>query len=115
MSGLATAATIASISAAAVGAGSLAYGIYSGGKQQDAQNAALKKQTTAQQTATAQALSTERQSATAQGAANMQTPDIAGILKRAASSGTGLSSTMLTGPSGVNGGLNLGGTSLLGS
>ena len=113
MSGL---ATIAAVAGAAVGAGSLGYGIYAGQKQQESQQTALKQQNTAQQKAQAAALSTERQSEIAQGEANAKTPDITGILKRAAAGGSGLSSTMLTGPGGVsNGGLSLGGNTLLGS
>lgn len=105
---------IAGIGAATALAG-LGYSVYSGGKQSDAQSAALKKQNTAQQTATAAALSTQRQSAIAQGAANQKTPDFASILSRAATQGKGLSSTMLTGPGGVDtSGLDLGGTTLLG-
>ena len=112
MSGL---ATIAAVTSAAVGAGSLAYGVVQGQAQDAAQSAALKKQNTAQQTATAAALSNERQSAVAQGEANQQTPDITAILKRAATAGTGLSSTMLTGAGGVNAtSLNLGKSTLLG-
>ena len=116
MSGLATAATIAAISSAAVGAGTLGYSIYSGNRSADEQKQALKNQNTAQQTATDASLSTERAAAVAQGAANQQTPNIAGILQRAATAGTGMSSTMLTGPGGVDTtGLNLGKSSLLGS
>lgn len=116
MSGLATIATIAAIGSAAVGAGGLAYSVYNGDKQAGAQKEGLKKQNTAQQTATASALSTERQGEIAQGAANRATPDVSSILKRAATVGGGLSSTMLTGAGGVsNSGLSLGGKSLLGS
>jgi hypothetical protein len=116
MSGAITLGTIAAIGSAAVGAGSLAYGIVNGQAQSDAQSAALKKQNTAQQTAQGQALSTERQAAVAQGAANQQTPDITSILKKAATSGTGLSSTMLTGPGGVDtSSLSLGKATLLGA
>lgn len=108
--------TIAAVGAAAA-VGSTAYGIYSGQKQQGVQQQALKRQTTAQQQAEANALSTQRKSEVAQNEANKQTPNVAGILARAAQMGNqGLSSTMLTGPGGVNaGGLNLGKTTLLGS
>lgn len=116
MSGAISAAAIAAIASAGIGAGGLAYGIVNGQRQNDQQQAALKAQNTAQQTATAASLSTERQNANAESAANQATPDISGILKRAATSGTGLSSTMLTGPGGVQtGNLNLGKTTLLGS
>lgn len=108
------AVVIAGIGAAAA-AGSTAYGIVNGQNQSAMQQEALKRQNTAQQTATAQALSNERKSEVAQGAANQQQADITGIMKRAAAGGNGLSSTMLTGPGGVDtSGLNLGGSSLLG-
>lgn len=111
-----TAGLIAGIVGAAGAVGSTAYGIYNGQQQEGAQQNALKKQNTAQQTATAAALSTERKGEIAQGAANQQTPDVSSILKRAATTGGGLSSTMLTGPGGVDtSGLNLGKSTLLGS
>lgn len=113
MSGL---ATIAAITSAAVGAGSLAYGVVNGQNQNATQQAALKKQTTAQQTATSAALSTERQNAIAEGAANQKTPDVSAILQRAATAGKGLGSTMLTGPGGVDtSSLSLGKATLLGA
>lgn len=116
MSGAITLGTIAAISTAAIGAGSLAYGIVNGQNQQSTQEAELKKQTTAQQTATAAALSTERRNAIAEGAANQQTPNVSSILQRAATSGKGPSSTMLTGPGGVDtSSLNLGKSTLLGA
>lgn len=106
----------AGITSAVVAAGSLGYSVYNGQQQQGAQEAALKKQNTAQQTATAAALSTERKSEVAEGEANQKVPDISNILQRAATAGKGLSSTMLTGPGGVDtGGLDLGKSTLLGS
>lgn len=109
-----------SLTAAIVGAtaavGSTAYGIYNGQQQQAAQKKALAQQTQAQQQAEANSLSTERQSAVAENAANQQTPNVAAILARAAQMGNaGLSSTMLTGPTGVTSGMNLGKATLLGS
>lgn len=116
MSGAISLGTVAALASAAVGAGSLAYGIKSGMDANDAQQAGLVKQNQAQQTAQASALSTERQSATAQGAANQAKPDITAILAHAATVGSGNSSTLLTGGTGVsNGGLNLGKTTPLGS
>lgn len=117
MAGSISAATAAAIIGATAAVGSTAYGVYAGQKQQGAQQQALKAQNTAQQTAEANSLSTERQSAVAQNAANQQTPNVAAILARAATMGNnGLSSTMLTGPAGVNSGaLNLGKSTLLGS
>jgi hypothetical protein len=111
-----TTATGLAIAGLAVGAVGTGYGIYSGQQQEAAQQQALKRQNTAQQQATAAALSTQRKSEIAQGAANQQTPDISNILYRAANGGKGLSSTMLTGPGGVDtSGLNLGKSTLLGS
>jgi len=116
MSGIATISTIAAIVGAGAAVGSTAYGIYNGQKQQGAQKQALAKQNEAQQQAEANSLSTERKAAVAQNAANQQTPDIASILSRAAKMGNaGLSSTMLTGPTGVTGGMNLGKNTLLGA
>lgn len=111
---LSTVALLASAGAAAAGTG---YAIYSGQKQAGQQKKALARQNTAQQTAEAAALSTERKAEVAQNAANQKVPNVAQILARAATMGNGgLSSTMLTGPSGVDGAsLNLGKTSLLGA
>lgn len=108
--------TIMGIVGAAAAAGSTAYGIYNGQQQQGEQKKALAAQRTAQQEATAASLSTERKSEVAQNAANQKTPDVAAILKRAATMGNaGLSSTMLTGPTGVTKGMSLGKATLLGS
>ena len=116
MAGSVSATTAIALASAAIGAGSLGYGIYSGQKASGAQQAALEKQTTAQQQATASALSTQRQSEVAQGAANQQAPDLTGILRRAAVAGAGPSATMLSGPTGVNpAGLTLGKSTLLGA
>lgn len=114
MSGAVTAATIAGAVAAV---GSTAYGIYNGQKQDAMQQQALKRQNNAEQTAEAQQLSTERQSEIAQNQANAKTPDIAQILAKAAlSAKSGVSGTMLTGPTGVDPStLNLGKSTLLGS
>jgi len=113
MSGAITAASIVS---AAAGLGSTIYGVVNGQAQQAAQQQSLKNQNTAQQKAEASALSTQRQAATAQAAANQQTPNVASILARAATAGNaGQSSTMLTGAGGIdNSSLKLGGTTLLG-
>jgi type II secretory pathway pseudopilin PulG len=110
--------TIASIATAAAAVGSTVMGAVQGGRQADAQEKALKSQKTAQGEAKAAALSTQRKADLAANEANQKTPDIASILARAAkASKSGLGSTMLTGPSGVDSGaLNLGGgTTLLGS
>lgn len=116
MSGAITATTIAAISAAA-GVGSMVYGIKSGQDQAAAQGKSLQMQKTSQDQATAAALSTQRKSELAQNAANQKTPDIAGILARAATAAKGgVGSTLLTGSGGVDTStLNLGKASLLGS
>jgi hypothetical protein len=116
MSGALAATIIAGVGAAAA-VGSTAYAIKAGGDQQDAQQQSLKQQNTAQQKAESASLSNQRKSQVAQGAVNQKTPDVASILARAATAGNaGQSSTMLTGPGGIDpSGLNLGkGSTLLG-
>lgn len=117
MSGAISLTTIAALAGATAAVGGTAYSIYAGQKNQAAQKKALAAQTTAQQQAESNALSTERKSEIASNAANQKTPNVAAILARAQQMGSaGLSSTMLTGPGGVNSGnLNLGKTTLLGS
>jgi 4-diphosphocytidyl-2C-methyl-D-erythritol kinase len=114
MSGMTTAIALASLGVAAIGTG---VATYNGIQQNDAQKQGLKNQTTATQTAEANALSTERKNELVTNAANQKTPDISDILARAAqASKTGVGSTMLTGSGGVSPtSLNLGKTSLLGS
>lgn len=102
-------ALIAGISA---GVGALGVGVsaYEGSKASANQKAALNQQTQATQTAEANSLSTERKNATAQNMADQQTPDVSTIMAQAAQAAqSGIGSTMLTGPGGVTGGLNLGG------
>lgn len=116
MSGAITLGTVAALVGAGAAVGSTAYGVYNGQKQQGEQKKSLASQNQAQQEAEANSLSTERQAAVAQNAANQQTPNVASILARAAQMGnSGLSSTMLTGPGGVTGGMPLGKSTLLGS
>jgi hypothetical protein len=114
MSALTTALTIASLAVGAIGTGVSAY---NGAEASNNQKAALKNQTTATDTAEANALSTERKNETATNAADQQTPDVANIMARAAQlSKSGVGSTMLTGTGGVNtNSLNLGKSTLLGS
>lgn len=114
MSGAITASTIAAIAAAGVGAVGTGVGIYQGIQSGNAQKASLQNQKNAQQQATTNALSTQRSSEIAQNAANEQKPDLTSILKRAATTGNGLSSTMLTGSTGAGSG-QLGGSTLLGA
>lgn len=120
MSGLISASTVGAIIAgvgAASGIAGTVLAAKSGGDQAAAQQTALKNQNTAQQKAEGASLSNQRKSETAQNSVNQQTPDVASILQRAATSGNaGQSSTMLTGPGGVDpSSLNLGkGATLLG-
>jgi hypothetical protein len=115
MSGITTATAIA-LGSLAVGAVGTGVAAYNGMQSSDSQKAALKAQTTTQQTATAAALSTERKNETATNAANQKAPDVSAILSQAANaSKVGIGSTMLTGPGGVsNGSLSLGKSTLLG-
>ena len=115
MAGSASAATILGIVGATVAATGTAYGVYNGQQQQATQNQAITDQKTAQETATGAALSTQRKNEVAQGAANQKTPDISSILQRALAGGKGSSSTMLTGPGGVDSSGYLGKSTLLGS
>jgi uncharacterized protein HemX len=110
-------ATTATLIAAGVAAGTTGYSIYAGQKQAGQQKKALKAQNTAQAQAEAASLSTERKGEIAANDANKKAPNVAAILARAAQAGsTGISSTMLTSPSGVTpGDLNLGKATLLGS
>lgn len=107
---------LAAIGTGLAGAG-LVTSIVQGNKQNANAKKSLQNQQNAQTQAEQQALSTERKNEVAQNAANMKTPDIASILSRAANSGKqGVSSTMLTGPSGIDPtSLNLGRSTLLGS
>ena len=117
MAGSVSAATLLAIGGLAVGATGAGIAAYSGVKSSENQNAALKQQNTATQTAEASALSTERKNATATNAANQKAPDVSTILSQAANSGkAGIGSTMLTGSGGVAGNsLNLGKSTLLGA
>jgi hypothetical protein len=116
MAGSISATTLAIIGAA-VGAAGVGSGLIEGHIASSNQQQALKNQTTATQTAEANALSTERKNETATNAANQKTPDVSDIMARAANaSKMGAGSTMLTGSGGVgNGSLNLGKSTLLGS
>jgi hypothetical protein len=80
------------------------------------QRQAMNQQKQAQDAAAAQARSQQRRSQQAMAAANRAEPAVADIMGRAAAEmGGGPSSTMLTGPMGVNPqDLQLGRTSLLG-
>lgn len=112
-----TTATMLAIGGLAVGATGAGIAAYNGVKSSNNQQAALKSQTTATQTAEAASLSTERKNETATNAANQQAPNISSILSQAANaSKVGVGSTMLTGTGGVgNSSLTLGKSTLLGS
>jgi|LakMenEpi03Aug12_release.lakeMendotaPanAssembly.Ray.scaffolds.fasta_scaffold981868_2 hypothetical protein len=106
---------LAGIAAGAAAAGT-GYAIVSGERGAKMQREAMGQQQQAQQAAAASARSQQRKSQQAMAAANRQEPAVADIMGRAAAEmGGGPSSTMLTGPMGVNPQeLQLGRTSLLG-
>ena len=116
----ASAATAAATGAAAIGAGAAAAGIgvsaASAIQGQAAQQDAARQQKKAQNQAARAAVSQQRQSEMVTNAANRRTPDINSIMSAASQAAkTGPSSTMLTGPSGVDpNSLALGRSSLLG-
>ena len=97
-SALATGLTAAGAAAAAAGTG---YGIAAGESGRKAQAQAMKEQRTAQEATAAQARSQQRQSQQAMAAATRAQPDVAGIMQQAGAEG-GPTTTMLTGPMGVN-------------
>ena len=94
----------------------VAYTIYSGEQGKRAQEDAMRQQQAAQAEAAKQAKLQTEQSQAAMRAANRRAPDVAGIMQAAQESAQGgPSSTMLTGPMGVNPqDLQLGRSSLLG-
>lgn len=106
-------AIAASAAAAAAGTG---YSVYAGQRADKAQKQALGEQREAQQQAAAQAASQQRRSAQAMAAANRRQPNMGEIMAGAAEgAGGGPTSTMLTGPTGVNPqDMALGRSSLLG-
>jgi hypothetical protein len=97
-SALATGLAAAGAAAAAAGTG---YGIAAGESGRKAQAQAMNEQRTAQQAMAAQARSQQRQSQQAMAAATRAQPDVAGIMQQAGAEG-GPTTTMLTGPMGVN-------------
>ncbi len=115
-SAAAAAATGAAVAGAAAAAGGLGYSMYAGERADKAQKQALGEQRQAQQQAAAQAASQQRRSAQAMAAANRRQPNMGEIMAGAAEgAGGGPTSTMLTGPTGVNPqDLALGRSSLLG-
>jgi len=108
---LATGLAAAGAATAAAGTG---YAIAAGESGKKAQAQAMKEQRTAQEATAAQARSQQRQSQQAMAAATRAEPDVAGIMQQAGVEG-GPSTTMLTGPMGVNPQeLQLGRSTLLG-
>ena len=104
------------IAAVTVAAAGTAYSIYAGEQGKKKQEEAMRQQQAAQAEAAKQAKLQTQQSQAAMRAANRRAPDVAGIMQAAQESAQGgPSSTMLTGPMGVNPqDLQLGRSSLLG-
>lgn len=102
--------------AASIAAAGTGYAISSGEQGKKTQKEAMRKQESAQAQAAAQAQSQTRLSRQAMAAANRIEPAVGGIMQAAQESAQGgPSSTMLTGPMGVNPqDLQLGRSSLLG-
>ena len=98
--GAAIGSALPAIGAATAAAGT-GYAISAGESGKKAQQQAMAEQRTAQQAAAAQARSQQRQSQQAMAAATRAQPDVGGIMQQAGAEG-GPSTTMLTGPMGVN-------------
>jgi hypothetical protein len=98
--GAAIGSALPAIGAATAAAGT-GYAISAGESGKKAQQQAMAEQRTAQQAAAAQARSQQRQSQQAMAAATRAQPDVAGIMQQAGAEG-GPTTTMLTGPMGVN-------------
>jgi hypothetical protein len=98
--GAAIGSALPAIGAATAAAGT-GYAISAGESGKKAQQQAMTEQRTAQQAAAAQARSQQRQSQQAMAAATRAQPDVAGIMQQAGAEG-GPTTTMLTGPMGVN-------------
>ena len=110
----ATIGTIAPVVGGLAAAAGTGYAIAAGESGKKAQQQAMADQRTAQQAQAAQARSQQRQSQQAMAAATRAQPDVGGIMQQAGAEG-GPSTTMLTGPMGVNPQeLQLGRSTLLG-
>lgn len=109
MSGVITAATALALSTA--------YTIYSGERAAKDQQEALQRQKEAQTQAENRAITQTQLSEQAQNKANQKVPDITSIMQNAQKAAAGgASSTMLTGPGGIDtSSLQLGKSTLLGS
>ena len=109
------AATGAAVAGAAAGLGTLGYGIAAGESGKKAQRQALKEQQRAQAEQAARAAIQQRRSEQAMAGAARREPNVQGIMAAAQETAGGPTSTMLTGPMGVNPqDLNLGRSTLLG-
>jgi uncharacterized protein HemX len=109
----ATGAAVVGATAAAAGAG---YSIVAGQQGKKQQERAMQQQERAQAAQLAQTQAQQRRSEMAMNAANRKQPDVSSIMERAGQqAGGGPSSTMLTGPGGVDPTqLSLGRSTLLG-
>lgn len=109
-----TVGALATAGLAATGAG-LGYTISSGEAGKKAQEQAMRQQAQMQQQQVAQAAMQQRRSEQAIAGAQRREPNVQAIMAGAQEAATGPSSTMLTGPMGVNPqDLNLGRSTLLG-
>jgi len=109
-----TVGALAATGLAATGAG-LGYTISSGEAGKKAQEQAMRQQAQMQQQQVAQAAMQQRRSEQAIAGAQRREPNVQAIMAGAQETATGPSSTMLTGPMGVNPqDLNLGRSTLLG-
>lgn len=113
---LATGATAAIIASTVVAAAGIGVSYAQGKEAKEQQEKALRQQQEAQKKAAEQAQAQQRRSEMAMNAANRRQPDVPAIMERAGQqAGGGPSSTMLTGPGGVDMGANaLGRNTLLG-
>jgi hypothetical protein len=109
-------AVAAAIASTAIAAAGTAYSVVASEQGKKSQEEAMRKQEQAQREAAGQAQAQQRRSQQAMNAANRREPDMAGIMDRASQgAGGGPSSTMLTGPGGVDPTqLSLGRNTLLG-
>jgi transcription initiation factor TFIID subunit TAF12 len=108
--------TIAAVTMAAASVAGTAYSVVAGQDAKKKQAEAVRKQEQAQKEAAGQAQAQQRRSQQAMNAANRREPDVSGIMAGAGKAATtGPSSTMLTGPGGVDPTqLSLGRNTLLG-
>jgi hypothetical protein len=97
----ATVGAVATAGLAATGAG-LGYTIASGESAKNAQEKALRQQTQEQNRLAAQAAMQQRRSEQAIAGAQRREPNVQAIMAGAQEAATGPTSTMLTGPTGVN-------------